>query len=92
MKKLAFSLLGLVILTPVLVSPFDGRYVRFEHLLPEFNGKPVISIFSILQVSLFRIICSLCGSLSIVISFTFCVLPSSWSNSFLSMAFHKHKA
>ena len=49
MKKAVFMLLGLFISTPILVAPFDGRYLRFEHLLPEFNGKQVISISSILQ-------------------------------------------
>jgi len=48
-KILLCLLLNLLILIPLTAAPFDGRYIRFESFLPEFAGKQVTGIMSILQ-------------------------------------------
>jgi len=48
MKKLTLFL-ALLISAPSFALAFDGRYIRFEHLIPEINGKPIFGISSILQ-------------------------------------------
>lgn len=49
MNKLVFFLLAVLIAVPSLALAIDGRYIRFEHLIPELNGKPILGISSILQ-------------------------------------------
>jgi ligand-binding sensor domain-containing protein/DNA-binding CsgD family transcriptional regulator len=49
MKKLTSLVLGLLILSPFADSSLPGRYIRFERLLPELEGKPVTGISSIFQ-------------------------------------------
>jgi ligand-binding sensor domain-containing protein/DNA-binding CsgD family transcriptional regulator len=51
MKKgyTAFLVLGTLLLPPDSLFSLPGRYLRFEHLLPETGGAPVTGISSILQ-------------------------------------------
>ncbi len=48
-EKIAVLMLGLGFLPAFSASTAPGRYIRFERLLPEFAGRPVPGISSVLQ-------------------------------------------
>jgi ligand-binding sensor domain-containing protein/DNA-binding CsgD family transcriptional regulator len=49
MRKTVFLTLSLLVLISSFVIADDGRYLRFDRLVPEFQGKPVAGISSVLQ-------------------------------------------
>ena len=48
LNRLVFQFI-LIILFPLLLFPSDGRYIRFDNILPEYEGKSITGVSSIIQ-------------------------------------------
>jgi len=51
MKKRILIIFSILVINSLSIFPFEGNYVRFEQILPEFKGIKQTGISSILQDS-----------------------------------------